>query len=192
MMIRSHRFGLKRTRGQAAVELAFSVPLLIVLLLVVVEAGRICLVAVALSSAARAGVQYGAQSLTTVSDTAGMQNAAKADAPNLTGMTATGSYYCQCSDGSASTCLSTDCCVQSPPHVCQGGYQRDLHPDRELAGSSYHHHLVQPGDHAGSSMTLRYRRHRSQRGTSMAEFALIAIPCLTLFFGIMNFAMALY
>lgn len=26
----------------------------------------------------------------------------------------------------------------------------------------------------------------------MAEFALIAIPCLTLFFGIMNFAMALY
>jgi Flp pilus assembly protein TadG len=41
-------------------------------------------------------------------------------------------------------------------------------------------------------MTLRYRRHRSQRGTSMAEFALIAIPCLTLFFGIMNFAMALY
>lgn len=109
MMIRSHRFGLRRTRGQAAVELAFSVPLLIVLLLVVVEAGRICLVAVALSSAARAGVQYGAQSLTTVSDTAGMQNAAKADAPNLTAMTATGSYYCQCSDGSASTCLSTDC-----------------------------------------------------------------------------------
>lgn len=109
MKIRSHRFGLKRARGQAAVELAFSVPLLIVLLLVVVEAGRICLVAVALSSAARAGVQYGAQSLTTVSDTAGMQNAAKADAPNLIGMTATGSYYCKCSDGSSSTCLSTDC-----------------------------------------------------------------------------------
>ena len=36
------------------------------------------------------------------------------------------------------------------------------------------------------------RRPCAQRGTSMAEFALIAIPCLTLFFGIMNFAMALY
>jgi Flp pilus assembly protein TadG len=32
----------------------------------------------------------------------------------------------------------------------------------------------------------------AKRGTSMAEFALIAIPCLTLFFGIMNFALALY
>jgi Flp pilus assembly protein TadG len=109
MMPNPKRYNCGRGGGQAAVELAFSVPLLIVLLLVVVEAGRICLVAVALSSAARAGVQYGAQSLTTVSDTAGMQNAAKADATNLTGMTATGSYYCQCSDGSASTCLSTDC-----------------------------------------------------------------------------------
>ncbi len=109
MITRSHRSQLKLTRGQAAVELAFSVPLLIVLLLVVVEAGRMCLVAVSLSSAARAGVQYGAQSLTTVSDTAGMQNAAKDDAPNLTGLTATGSYYCKCSDGSTSTCLSTDC-----------------------------------------------------------------------------------
>ena len=99
----------KGYRGQASVELAFSVPLLIVLLLVVVEAGRICLVAIALSSAARAGVQYGAQNLTTVSNSSGMQSAAMADAPNLTGMTVTASHYCQCSNGSASTCLSTDC-----------------------------------------------------------------------------------
>jgi Flp pilus assembly protein TadG len=91
------------------VELALSLPLLTALLLIVVETGRICLVAVALASAARAGVQYGAQNLTTVSDTAGMQNAALADAPNLTGMTATASHSCHCSDGSASTCLSTDC-----------------------------------------------------------------------------------
>jgi Flp pilus assembly protein TadG len=109
MNLRSHCIGFGRRRGQAAVELAFSVPLLIVLLLVVVEAGRICLVAVALSGAARAGVQYGAQDLTTVSDVTGMQNAAKADAPNLTGMTAIATYYCQCSDGSTSACLATDC-----------------------------------------------------------------------------------
>jgi Flp pilus assembly protein TadG len=37
-----------------------------------------------------------------------------------------------------------------------------------------------------------YRRRGSQRGTSMAEFSLISIPCLTLFFAIMNFALALY
>jgi len=48
MMPQSHSCA-KWSRGQAAVELAFSVPLLIVLLLVVVETGRICLVAIALS-----------------------------------------------------------------------------------------------------------------------------------------------
>ena len=109
MMPRSHRYHPGQSRGQASVELALSLPLLIALLLIVVEAGRICLVAIALASAARAGVQYGAQNLTSVSDSAGMQTAAKADAPNLPAMTASGSHFCQCSDGSASTCLATDC-----------------------------------------------------------------------------------
>jgi Flp pilus assembly protein TadG len=98
--------------GRAAkpsVELVLSVPLLILLLLVVVEAGRICLVAIALASAARAGVQYGAQNLATVSDSAGMRTAAVSDAPNLAGMIAAGSHFCQCSDGSAATCLDNDC-----------------------------------------------------------------------------------
>ncbi len=108
--MRSNRFDpLRLARGQSSVELALSLPLLTALLMVVVEAGRICMVAIALASAAHAGVQYGAQNLTTVSDSVGMQNAAKADAPNLAGMTATAIYYCQCSDGSASTCLATDC-----------------------------------------------------------------------------------
>jgi Flp pilus assembly protein TadG len=33
---------------------------------------------------------------------------------------------------------------------------------------------------------------RSHRGQAMAEFALVLTPCLTLFFGIINFALALY
>jgi len=37
-----------------------------------------------------------------------------------------------------------------------------------------------------------YRRAGSKPGTTMAEFALIAVPCLTLLFAIMSFAMALY
>jgi len=96
-------------RGQACAELAFSIPLLMVLLVVVIEAGRVCLLSLELSSGARAGVQYGAQNLTTVNDNAGMQSAAKADVGNLAGFVATSTHYCQCSDGSSSTCLSTDC-----------------------------------------------------------------------------------
>jgi len=41
-------------------------------------------------------------------------------------------------------------------------------------------------------MTTLSGRMGAKRGTSMAEFALIAIPCLTVFFAIMNFAMGLY
>ena len=40
--------------------------------------------------------------------------------------------------------------------------------------------------------TRSRKRWRSQRGTTMAEFALVATPCLLLFFAIINFAMALY
>lgn len=96
-------------KGQSVVELALALPLLTALLMIVVEVGRICLVAISLASAAHAGVQYGAQNLTTVSDNAGMQNAATADAPNLTGLNVNATHFCQCSDGSSSTCLASDC-----------------------------------------------------------------------------------
>jgi len=99
----------ENSRGQSSVELALSLPLLIAMLLIMVEAGHMCLLSVSLGSAARAGVQYGAQSLTTVKDSTAMISAAKADAPNLTSMTVTASYRCVCSNGNASTCLSSDC-----------------------------------------------------------------------------------
>ena len=100
---------LRRGRGQAAVELALSVPLLLVMFLLVVEMGRAFYIAISISNAARAGVQYGSQNLSTAADNAGMQAAAANDAPNIVGMTATATHFCQCADGAASTCLSTDC-----------------------------------------------------------------------------------
>jgi Flp pilus assembly protein TadG len=98
-----------RAAGQAAVELALSLPLLLMLLLVVVETGRAFYIAISVANAARAGVQYGSQSLTTAADNTGMLNAAAVDAPNITGMTTTATHFCVCSDGSSSTCSSTDC-----------------------------------------------------------------------------------
>jgi Flp pilus assembly protein TadG len=97
------------SHGQGSVELALALPLMVAMLMVLVEAGHICLISVSLGSAARAGVQYGAQSLTTVKDSTGMISAAKADAPNLASMTVTATYHCVCSNGGASTCLSSDC-----------------------------------------------------------------------------------
>ena len=98
----------RRGRGQASVELALSLPLLLMMFLVVVETGRAFYIAISLANAARAGVQYGAQNLSTAADNAGMQTAATNDAPNLTGMTAVATHFCKCSDGTASTCRATD------------------------------------------------------------------------------------
>ena len=96
-------------RGQASVELALSIPLLLMMFLVVVETGRAFYIAISVANAARAGVQYGSQNLTTAGDSAGMQTAAINDAPNIVGMTATATHFCVCSDGTASTCAATDC-----------------------------------------------------------------------------------
>jgi Flp pilus assembly protein TadG len=97
------------SRGQSAVELALIIPLLLTSLLVAVELGRLFYISISISNAARAGVQYGAQSLTTANDNSGMELAAVADAPLIASMTTTAAHFCKCSDGSASTCLATDC-----------------------------------------------------------------------------------
>jgi Flp pilus assembly protein TadG len=99
----------RRAWGQASVELALSLPLLLMMFLVVVETGRAFYIAISVSNAARAGVQYGSQNLTTAADNAGMQSAAASNAPNVVGMTETATHFCICANGTASTCLSTDC-----------------------------------------------------------------------------------
>jgi Flp pilus assembly protein TadG len=95
--------------GSAILELALSLPILLALLVGIAEFGRFGFAAIEASNAAHAGVQYGAQNHATASDNAGMQQAAINDALNLPGLTAAASHFCICSNGSASTCLATDC-----------------------------------------------------------------------------------
>ena len=95
--------------GSAIVELAVMAPLLLLLLLGVVDLGRFADTAIKVGNAARAGVQFGAQNEATAGDTQGMQNAATADA-QLAGLTAVAApTFCQCADGTASTCQQGDC-----------------------------------------------------------------------------------
>lgn len=84
-------------------------PLLVLLLLAIIEVARFANFAIMVGNAARAGVQYGSANLIAAADTTGMQNAALSDGQNITGLSATASHFCKCSDGSASTCLPTDC-----------------------------------------------------------------------------------
>jgi hypothetical protein len=84
-------------------------PLLVLLLIGLIEVGRYGNYTIVIGNAARAGVQYGARNTVTAADITGMQNHALSDGQSLTGLTATASNYCECADGSASTCLATDC-----------------------------------------------------------------------------------
>jgi Flp pilus assembly protein TadG len=95
--------------GQALVEVSVAGTLLVVIVLGVIEFGQLAYDSIEVSNAAKAGVQYGTQNGATASDTTGIQNAAAAAATDVTGLTATSSYSCTCSDGSSSTCQNTDC-----------------------------------------------------------------------------------
>ena len=98
-----------REGGASLVEFALMLPFLSLLLLGVIDFGRAFYVDVEVSNAAYTGALYGTQNY---SDTTGMQNAALGDAPDITGITATANYGCECSDGSnaVASCSSQPTC----------------------------------------------------------------------------------
>jgi Flp pilus assembly protein TadG len=125
---------MRNTAGQSLVEVALTAPLLILLLLGAAELGQVAYTAIQVSDAASAGVQYGAQTTITASDTAGIQTAAADDATNLTGLITTSSFSCICSNGSASTCLRTDCSTSNIEEILTVKTQAGISPLINLPG----------------------------------------------------------
>ena len=109
MSARAVRLVSGASAGSALVEMVVVAPLLLLLLTGLVQAGRAANFAIAVGNAARAGVQYGAQNHTTAADAAGMQSAAVNDA-GIAGVSAVGSYFCRCENGSSSTCGQANAC----------------------------------------------------------------------------------
>lgn len=100
---------MRKDAGSAFVEMTLLAPLLLTLLLGLIEAGRVADYAIKVGNAARAGVQFGAQNEATAGDTQGMQNAAYADA-QIAGLTSVATpTFCECADGTTSTCQQGDC-----------------------------------------------------------------------------------
>ncbi len=96
------RLGITRlgaSSGQTVVELALLLPLLLVLFVGVIEIGRYAYFDILISNAARAGAQYGAQSLIQAADTNGITAAAHND--GLAAMTVTTQQECTCVSGTA-------------------------------------------------------------------------------------------
>lgn len=118
-----HGMRLRRDSGQALVETAVSLSFLIVLLLGAVELGRVAYASIEVSNAARAATQYacmngGIFQLSSTNglspDAAGMLNAAKADALEVSGISANSltltpapTMSAVCSDGTGLTSKPT-------------------------------------------------------------------------------------
>jgi Flp pilus assembly protein TadG len=103
--MRSLKFLGKARRGGAAVELAVVFPVLLLLLIGVVDYGRVFYTSVTVSNAARAGAEWGQQDFATQIDTDGT------DAGSIQ-LNAT--WYCECA-GVAHGC--TACAGGSAPEV---------------------------------------------------------------------------
>jgi len=117
--------------GQALVELAFVLQVLIALLLAVIEIGRYAYISILIENAAHAGAFYGAQGHQKSSDTAGIQQAARYDFAAGTANTANGngqanslltvvsSTSCGCDSGGTVT-PSASCSTFSGSGPCTG------------------------------------------------------------------------
>jgi Flp pilus assembly protein TadG len=95
--------------GQSLVETALAVSLCSVLILGAAEFGRLAYAGIEISDSARAGVEYGSQSLPDSKDFSNMTAAASLSAPDIPNLTLTASNYCKCSNGNSSTCTTTSC-----------------------------------------------------------------------------------
>lgn len=93
-----------RDEGASLLETALIAPVLLLLVSGTVDLGRAYDAAIEVQEAAHSGALYGTQNPT---DSTGMQKAAEGQASNFSGLTATASYGCECSDGSSAVASCT-------------------------------------------------------------------------------------
>jgi hypothetical protein len=115
--LRQNSVSKVRERGQSLVELAFVLPLLLLLLVGIIEIGRFAYYSILVANAARAGAQYGAQSLATAADITGISTAGTNDAPGITApnsLTVSSTQRCGCSSTTLGACGALALCL--PPN----------------------------------------------------------------------------
>jgi Flp pilus assembly protein TadG len=108
-----HRRG--KRNGQSMVELALMLPMLVVLLRVALDFARMFNMSMAVTDAARAGAQWGAQNHASAANVSGMEQAAcnsMVDISCTPGTNTTASSFCQCAGSSgAISCTSPGSCT---------------------------------------------------------------------------------
>ncbi len=110
---RSHRW----RRGQSIVEFAVAAPLLALMLVSTADFARVFYFSIALDNAARAGAQYGSQTVIAAANTTGIQNAATTDGSNIPSLSALASQ-CTCESPSGSVTACTAAPFSMPSSYC--------------------------------------------------------------------------
>jgi len=104
--------------GQSAVELALTSVVLILLLIGASDFARVYFLSNEVETAARAGAQYGVHSTGNSGYFTGMQQAALNDAPDIKGMTAVASQFCQCQGSTVQfSCSVVNNCADKRTYV---------------------------------------------------------------------------
>jgi len=104
--------GRSRERGQALIVLGLLLPLLLLLAVGIIEIGRLAYFAIEVSNAARAGAQFGTQSLAAAADSADITDAAQNDAPDIganLNVTPTASCGCTAATAIGGGCPGSGC-----------------------------------------------------------------------------------
>jgi Flp pilus assembly protein TadG len=107
-----HPHGVGET-GSALVELALVLQVLLFVLVILVDLGRAYYYAISIASAAHAAAVYGLQNPT---DESGIKLAASSSASDISSLSTSVSYGCECDDGSS---VVADC---STPPSCSDNY----------------------------------------------------------------------
>ena len=115
------RQSTRRQAGQALPELVLIVPALLLIMLGAVDFGQYMHDGIEAANAARAGVQYGAQSMLTAGDVSGITSAVQSDASDISSLSVSATTYCTC-DGAPGTQYP---CSAMP--ACGAGDHADLY-----------------------------------------------------------------
>jgi Flp pilus assembly protein TadG len=114
-MIMTRGLRLKSRKGGAAVELAVLFPVILLILIGIVDYGRVFYTWVQVSNAARAGAEWGGQSFVYETATDSMTALAKVDGADAGTLTPVASYFCECGGIANATC--TLCAGGAAPEV---------------------------------------------------------------------------
>jgi Flp pilus assembly protein TadG len=124
-MIFSGKEAAASARGAALVELAMSLPLLLLVFVITIDFARVFYVSIELTNAARAGAQYGSSTTGTSGDFPGMQ-AAAINSVNTPGVSAVATRLCQCASDTgvfSPTSPTANDCTTPVATSCAGNHR---------------------------------------------------------------------